>query len=153
MLVSQRKLPKTSKKILHKYLFQNVMKIFQMGVHSLNTALLKDKIPSLKTSLKKDFAYLKRTRCKNQYDTGFALMLAAGETSKDGKEGKESQEHCQSFFLASWMEGCLSYGFSRAVGVHSREPGTTSCVFLATCPCRAALGQWTSPRQDECLNS
>lgn len=64
-LVSLIKLPKTSKKILHKYLFQNVMKIFQMGIHSLNTAHLKDKTPQFKTSLKKDFVLLKRTHYQN----------------------------------------------------------------------------------------
>lgn len=31
------------------------MKIFQMGIHSLNRAHLKDKTPSFKTSLKTDF--------------------------------------------------------------------------------------------------
>lgn len=29
-----------------------------------------------------------------RHDTGFALMLAAGEMSEDWKDGKESQEHC-----------------------------------------------------------
>lgn len=48
-LASLIKLPKSSEKILHKYLFQNVMKIFQMGIHSLNTAHLKDKTQSFKT--------------------------------------------------------------------------------------------------------
>lgn len=57
-----------------------------------------------------------------QRDTGFGLMPAAGETSEDRKQGKESQEHCNSCFLAShrrmnfpvwWLQLWWSLGHAR----------------------------------------
>lgn len=170
------------------------MKIFQMGIHSLNRAHLKDKTPSFKTSLKTDFIedcqnhasafvsmedmkllvwsalhwvvgrhqwWLRVQRgllqgelanpCSSagrlwlqvqgesmQHDSGFVLCWLLVKHQRIEKR----ERNPRSTFFWPHVGRCLSYGWnhSRAVAMHSGEPGTTCWVFLATFLCRGGSG-------------